>query len=63
MRKKAAATLRGMQALLTVQVRARAHRVRMIEEVHSMQRRETKQRRMINESKFQQLYVSADHHT
>ncbi|KAI0526777.1 hypothetical protein KFK09_002368 [Dendrobium nobile] len=55
-RKKAAATLRGMQALLTVQVRARAHRVRMIEEVHSMQRKETNQRRMINESKFQQSY-------
>ncbi|XP_020598541.1 protein IQ-DOMAIN 14-like [Phalaenopsis equestris] len=56
-RKEAAATIRSMQALLTVQVRARAQRVRMIEEVHnSMQRKENCQRRRTDDSKFQQLH-------
>ncbi|KAG0481266.1 hypothetical protein HPP92_012124 [Vanilla planifolia] len=58
-RKRTAQALRSVQALLTVQARARAHRARMAEEVHAMPPRESFQK-MTRELQLEQyLYGEA----
>ncbi|KAG8370258.1 hypothetical protein BUALT_Bualt14G0098200 [Buddleja alternifolia] len=51
-RKQAKATLRCMQALLTVQARARAQRLRMAEETNSMYQRQYNHKKSTNEIAF-----------
>ncbi|KAL7105318.1 hypothetical protein ACP275_07G036500 [Erythranthe tilingii] len=51
-RKQATATLRCMQALVTVQSRARAQRLRMAEEIKSIDQRQFHHRKSTQENKF-----------
>lgn len=55
-RKQAAATLRCMQALVTVQARARAQRIRMTEEENPNNPRQSVHRKSTQDNKFRHSY-------
>lgn len=55
-RKQAAATLRCMQALVTVQARARAQRLRMAEDENPSNPRQSVHRKSTQDNKFRHSY-------
>ncbi|KAK6929917.1 protein of unknown function DUF4005 [Dillenia turbinata] len=59
-RKRATATLRCMQALVTVQARARAQRIRMVEETKPMNPRPSTHRKSIQENRIRHSYHETD---
>ncbi|XP_010256160.1 PREDICTED: protein IQ-DOMAIN 14-like [Nelumbo nucifera] len=59
-RKQATATLRCMQALVTVQARARAQRIRMAEEAQSTPQRQFTPRKSLQDNRFRQAYNEMD---
>lgn len=60
-RKQATATLRCMQALVTVQARARAQRIRMTEETMPANQRQSTQRKSTQDNHFRNTYHVSFH--
>ncbi|XP_007034846.2 PREDICTED: protein IQ-DOMAIN 14 [Theobroma cacao] len=59
-RKQATATLRCMQALVTAQARARAQRIRMVEESNPASQRQSPHRRSTPDHRFRHAYHEID---